>query len=376
VTRRSAHLDEKHDALRMEIRSRLAGFADELGEWEAQSGIPRAVWRKLGAWGYLDLPSSGPGLFESMVFLEELGRTGYSGFRAAVGVHAYMATHYVRAHGSADVRRKYLPGAATGDLVAALAITEADAGSDLAALATTGSVTGDGVVVDGVKTLVTNGIAADVHIVAVRSGPSTTGPTGLSLVAVDADAPGVTVTPRPIAAWRACGTADVRYDGAPGTLLGRAGSGFYYLMRGLPFERLVAATLALGGAEQCLAATTAHLRSRHAFGGPLAALQSVRHTVAGLATRLAAARHLVHDTAWRFSEGELPVAEAAMAKLYATETACVVADECLRLHGAAGYATDSAVLRAHTEARAATVAAGPSEVMLDLVAASVLDQGA
>ncbi len=374
------HLTEEHESFRAEVRANLAAhIIGPLADWDAAAELPRSVWRLLGSWGYLDLAYSGADLFRSVVLLEELGRTGYSGFRAAVGVHAYMATQYLAAYGSPELRQRYLPGAATGERIAALAITEPQAGSDLGALALAATAKGESLVLDGTKAVVTNGTTADFVVVAARTGPADTGPTGLSLVVVDTDTPGLTVTARPTAGWRAAGVAELEFDGVEvpaANVVGRTGSGFYYLMRGLSFERVVAAALAIGGMDHCLDLTRTHLRSRHAYGAPLAALQSPRHTIADLATRLSAARHLLYDTAWRFTRGDLPVNEAAMAKLYATELACEVADRCLRLHGVAGYTPDSPVVRAHLEARAATVAAGPSEVMLDLIASAELDHPA
>ncbi|GAB6899064.1 acyl-CoA dehydrogenase family protein [Kineosporia succinea] len=353
-----------------------------LPQWEAQRQVPPSAWKALGAAGLLGLPhpvadgGSGQSLSQSLPALEELGRTGYAGFRAAVGVHAWMATHYLATAAGPELRETYLGPAIRGERVAALAVTEPGAGADLNALTTTAVPDGDGYRLHGAKSMVTNATSAGFAVVAARTRPGATGPTGLSLLVVDLPGPGVTVTPQELEGWHCAGTAHVSFDGVrlPGrALIGRAGRGFHYLMRGFQSERVVAAALAVGGTDRCLHDTITHVRTRQAFGARLADLQSVRHTLAGLSTELAAARLLVRDAAARLDRGDLAVSECSAAKLYATELACRVADRCLQLHGSAGYTAGSTVARAHREARAATMAAGPSEVMLDLIANVLLD---
>ncbi len=321
-------------------------------------------------------------MFHSVVLLEELGRTGYAGFRAAIAVHAYMATHYLATAGSAELQRAYLVPAIRGDKVAALAITEAGAGSDLARLATTADPAGQDFVVSGEKTMVTNGTTADFYVVAVRTTPQVRstrrGVTGLSLLVIDAHEPGIRATAQNKIGWHCSDTASVRFDQVtvPSShLIGRRDSGFYYLMQGFQLERLVAAALAIGGADRCLEETIAHVRRRDVFEGTLSSLQAVRHRLADLSARLAAARQLVYHAAWCHGTENLAVEECSMAKLLATELACEIADACLQLHGAPGYVEESMVGRSYRDARAATIAAGPSEVMRDIIAHLVIDEG-
>ncbi|PWW59444.1 acyl-CoA dehydrogenase family protein [Actinokineospora spheciospongiae] len=374
---RSVHLTPAHEEFRAGVRATLAAHVlPHLPDWERARAIPRDAWERLGSWGYLGLLHTTDDLFRSVVLLEELGRTGYSGFRAAVAVHSHMATHYLAAHGSAALKDRYLTPAIAGTAVAALAVTEPQAGSDLGALAVTATPDGDDLLLDGTKSMITNGTTADFLVVAARTGRARTGPTGVSLVVVETATPGVEATPQEKPGWHSAATAELRFTAArvpASNVIGKRDSGFYYLMRGFQLERLVAATLALGGIEHCLDATRDHLRTRHAFGAPLASRQAPRHTIADLTTRLHAARHLTYDAVRRLAGGDLPATEASMAKLLTTELACEVADRCLQLHGSPGYAADSPVARAHAEARAATMAAGPSEVMRDLIAAALLD---
>ncbi|GLZ39078.1 acyl-CoA dehydrogenase family protein [Actinokineospora sp. NBRC 105648] len=367
----SVHLGPDHERFRRRVRALLESeVVPRLPEWERARHIPRSGWRLLGTAGLLGLATSTEhDLFHSLVLLEELGRTGYSGFRAAVAVHAYMATHYL------PRTSPRLTTATRGESVGALAITEPGAGSDLAALTTRAHPDGDWLVLDGHKTMITNGTTADFLVVATRTGEAERGPTGLSLVVVDAPTTGLSATPIRLPGWHCADTADIHLTNVRvprDNVLGKPNTGFYQLMRGLQTERVVAAALALGGIERCLADTQDFARARTVFGTPLATSQVVRHALASMATELAAARTLTYDAAWRLSRGDLPVAECSMAKLYATELACRVADKCLQLHGSHGYQADSPIARAHTESRAATMAAGPSEVMLDLIATELL----
>ena len=382
----SIYFSADHQRFRAEVRQVLAELVGAGGEeWERDRQVPRGLWTELARHQLLGLayPTSLGGtdrdLFYSVAFLEELGRTGYGGLRAAVAVHCFMATHYLARAGSDDLKARYLAPAIRGERVAALAVTEPAAGSDLARVSTTAERDGDHFVVDGRKTMVTNGTTADFYVVAVRTTPTLAtgrpGTTGLSLVVVDAEAPGLTTTRLDTMGWRCADTAEVCFEGVhvpSEALIGRLDSGFYYLMRGFQFERLVAAAMALGGAEGCLDEIRRHVGERQMFAGRLADLQAVRHQIAGLATELAASRGLVHHAAWRFGSTDLPVQECSMAKLHVTELACRIADAGLQLHGSQGYLDGSAISRYYRDSRAATMAAGPSEVMRDIIAHGVL----
>jgi acyl-CoA dehydrogenase len=263
-----------------------------------------------------------------VVFLEELGRTGFGGLRAAVSVHAYMATYYIARSGGAMLRQRYLVPAVAGDKIAALAITEPTAGSDLAGLASTVHEQPDHFVINGIKTMVSNGSSADFYVVLARDAArpaAPRSPAGFSLFVVDAGSPGITIHRTEPMGWRVADPATVSFDGVRvplGHAVGRPNSGFYQLMRGFQLERVVAAVLALGGADRSLRVTREHLVRREAFGARLADLQAIRHRVADLATELAAARQLAYHAVWRYQSDDMgSVRECSMAKLYATELA-------------------------------------------------------
>ncbi|SRR6266487_1868380 len=385
----SVYLTESHQRFRAEVRDYLAReLVPFAAGWEAQGRLPRHAWKSLGEQGLLgllhsvDVGGSDRDLFYSVVFLEELGRTGFGGLRAAVSVHAYMATYYLARAGSALLKQRHLAPAIAGDKISALAVTEPGAGSDLAAVASTWHEQPDHVVINGTKSMVSNGSSADWYLVLARSrtsaGPPVRGPAGLSLFVVDADSAGITVERTPPLGWRAADPATVRFDSVrvpPGHRVGNPNSGFYQLMRGFQLERIVAALLALGGADRSLQITREYLVRRRAFGARLADQQAVRHRVADLATDLAAARELVYHAAWRYQSDDIgSVRECSMAKLRATEFAARMADASMQLHGANGYLDDSEVARAFRDARAATIAAGPSEVMRDIIARIEIDE--
>lgn len=386
----SIYLTEQHERFRVQVRDFLArDILPFAADWEAQRRLPRHAWNSFGGQGLLGLNHSREvggserDLFSSVVFLEELGRTGFGGLRAAISVHAYMATYYLARSGSAMLRQRYLAPAVAGNKIAALAITEPAAGSDLAGLASSVHEQPDHFVINGVKTMVSNGSSADFYVVLARAArpsgaPSARNPAGFSLFVVDADSPGLTIHRTEPMGWRTADPATVSFEDVRvplGQAIGRPNSGFYQLMRGFQLERVVAAVLALGGADRSLRVTRDHLVRRSAFGARLADLQAVRHRIADLATDLAAARQLVYHAVWRYQSDDMgSVRECSMAKLCATELASSIAGVSLQLHGALGYLDATEVARTFRDTRAATVAAGPSEVMRDIIARLEIDE--
>lgn len=349
----SIYFTEQHERLRVRVRDFLArDILPFAADWEAQRRLPRHVWKSFGEQGLLGLnhPREAGGgdcdLFSSVVFLEELGRTGFGGLRAAVSVHAYMATYYIARSGGAMLRQRYLVPAVAGDQIAAL-------GRLLPGPR------------PGRRAVRGFGPAEPGRFFAVR---------GRCRQPWDHDPPhradGLARRGSGDGVLRRCAGATKL-----GRAVGRPNSGFYQLMRGFQLERVVAAVLALGGADRSLRVTREHLVRRRAFGARLADLQAVRHRVADLATELAAARQLVYHAVWRYQSDDMgSVRECSMAKLYATELASRVADLSLQLHGAHGYLDDTEVARTFRDARAATIAAGPSEVMRDIIARLEIDE--
>lgn len=351
----------------------LAPYADG---WEERRFIAPQGWRALAKAGLLDLPHSGPGFLDSALFLEELGRTGYGGIRAAVGVHAYMAPSYLARFGSPELKEAYLPAIHSGRMVAALAISEEGAGSDLSHLSTRAvpDPTG-GYRVSGTKLHVANGSQAGCFITLVRTGTVTgaaapgRGLAGTSLVVIDANSPGVRRVPESMLGWHSADVCRIEFDEVAvpqDRLIGRADRALMYLIEALDFERLVAGLLALGGADYCVALLDRHVRSHQVKDAPLSAHQAVRHRIADLTAELALVRQYAYHAAWLHSQGRLDTRTACVVKLRATEFAVTAAQTCVQYHGANGYLDGSAPARLYRDAMAGTIAAGASELLRDL----------
>lgn len=363
-----------HREFRERVRHLLAQCVlPHADEWERNTHIPAQGWRSLGDHGLLAFGHGGEDFLRSAVFLEELGRTGYAGVRAAVGVHAYMAASYIELFGTAEQKARYLPRIRSGDLVVALAISEDEAGSDLSGL-TTEALSADesGRYVTGRKWPVANGSRADVFVTLARTRQATSarGLTGAGLVLVDGHSPGVSRRPEPMLGMRSADVCRVDFDRVRvghDQMLGREDRALMHLMKALDFERLVAGLLAVGGVHSSLALLGAFVRERRVGGAPLAAKQAVKHRLADLVAEFESVRHFAYLAAWRHSRGGLDSQTASILKLKATELAVETARVCVQFHGARGYAEDSAAARHYRDAMAGTIAAGASELMRDMI---------
>lgn len=355
-------------------------IAPHLDEWEARRRIPRHVWKMFAERGLLGLhyPRAYGGgelpFFHSVAYLEELGRLGSGGFRGALSVHSYMATTYLHLAGDDRQKLAYLKPAVAGDMIAALAITEPQAGSDVSGIQCAARATADGrYTLRGGKAFVTNGLTADFIVTAARTGGD--GSAGISLFVVDAGAPGVTRTPVEKLGWHCSDTANVEFDDVvveAEQLLGRRNSGFLWIMKAFQLERIAAALLAIGETDHALELARAYVKQRRVFGTTLAGHQVVRHRLAELMSRAEAARHLAYHAAWLHSQGRLAIAQCAMAKLRATELAVEAAGQCLQLFGGHGYLAEAPISRVFRDTRLATIAGGASEIMREIIAETEL----
>jgi len=382
MKRPSLYFSEEHDLLRESIRrfieSEVVPHADA---WERQRRIPAEIFRRMGELGFLGLNfpeaygGTGADFWYSVVFLEELARCGMGGFTSAVSVHQFMAINHIYKAGSEELKQRYLVPAIAGRTVAALGITEPDAGSDVAALRTTARRDGDSYVVNGAKTFITNGTYGDFITLAVKTGPER-GQAGLSLLVVDLDSPGVSRTKLDKMGWHSSDTAEIRFDEVRvpvGNLIGQENKGFYYLMESLQLERLVAAILAVAGSQLALDWTLQYLKERQAFGKKIGEFQAIRHRIADVATEIDVARQFVYHTGWLFEQGATVVKECSMAKLYTSELQKRTVDTCLQYFGGYGYMEDYPICRAYRDTRVGTIAGGSSEIMREIIARMVVD---
>ncbi|WP_406464780.1 acyl-CoA dehydrogenase family protein [Streptomyces sp. NBC_01622] len=362
-----------HDGFRARVRGLLDSLVRPNAEdWESERRISRSGWRTLGEAGLLSLEHSGPGFLHSAIFLEELGGLGYGGIRASVAVHAYMATSYLHLFGTEEQRQRYLPGARQGRLIAALALTESTAGSDLRDLGTRAHPTEHGYRVTGEKLYVANGSRADFIITLATSSPTRhgNGLSGASLLVVDADAAGVSRHPEPMLGWHSADVCRVRFtdvDVTADQLVGRSERALLHLVQALDFERLVAGMLAVGGVGHCLTLLRAFVGEHRVKGVPLGTHQAVRHRIAELESSYELVRHYGYRAAWLQANGRLDTRTASVLKLRATELAVTAAQTCLQFHGARGYAADAVAARLYRDAIAGPIAGGASELLRDLV---------
>jgi acyl-CoA dehydrogenase len=376
---------DEHEMLRRTVRAFVEKeVVPHVDGWEEAGRIPRAFWRRLGELGLLGLEfpveygGAGGDFLSSVVLGEEMARCRSGGVAFSVLVHTDMSSPWLTRYGTEAQKRRYLPGIVSGETVCALGITEPGTGSDMAAIATRAVRDGDRYRLTGSKIFITNGVYGDLYFVAARTGPGTSARrhAGISMFLVERDTPGFTVSRRlDKMGMRASDTAELVLQDCPvpaASLLGEEGRGFHQLAAGLQRERVMAAVLALAGAGQALEDTLGYLRERHAFDGPLAAKQVLRHRVADMATEIEAARHLVHHAASLYTAGRDCVTEVSMAKLFATEVANRVAYQAVQLHGGYGYMREFPVERFFRDVRLWTIASGTSEIMREIVAKRLL----
>ncbi|MBI2217842.1 MAG: acyl-CoA dehydrogenase family protein [Candidatus Rokubacteria bacterium] len=349
-------------------------------EWETAGRLPKAIFRRMGELGFLGVEygekygGAGADLFTTVVLHEECARSRSGSFAMAVGVHTDMASPHLYWTGSEALKERYLPGMCRGETISAIAVTEPGGGSDVAAIRTRAVRDGDHYVINGSKTFITNGAMADVYFVAARveGGEPAKRHRGISMFLVDRDTPGFRVS-RTLdkMGMRASDTAELSFEDMrvpADTLLGREGAGFYEVMRVFQRERLVAGLHAVAMSERALEDTIAYVRERHAFGGPLAGKQVVRHTLAELGTSIEAARWLTYATCAKFASGEDCLREISMVKLFAAEMAQRVAYDCVQLHGGYGYMREYPIERFARDVRLLTIGGGTSEIMKEIIA--------
>jgi alkylation response protein AidB-like acyl-CoA dehydrogenase len=371
--------EEHHDRLRESIRAfvekELTPHADE---WE-ETTFPDAVIRRMGELGFLGLSmpeqygGQGGDYFCNLVLAEEMGRSNSGGLTMGVAVHTDMAMPPIHLFGSEEQKQEWLVPAIQGEKILCLGITEPDAGSDVAGIKTRAVRDGDDYVINGSKTYITNGHRADVIVLVTKTDPDA-GYDGFTLFLVPMDAPGVIREQKlEKLGMHASDTAllafqDVRVPAS--AMLGQEGKGFYHIMWELQGERLIGAAGCVAGAQRCFDKTLEYALEREAFGRPIGKFQAIRHKFAEMATKIEAGRQMTYTTAWRFNNGEYPVREISMAKLFTAQMACEVTDECLQIHGGAGYMREYGIERAWRDMRLNRIGAGSDEIMLDVIGRS------
>ncbi len=379
MRRRMPGLDpftEDHQAFRRTVREFCEReLAPHARAWDAAAEFPRALFRTFGELGFFGIRHppewGGTGLdwWYVVAYAEELVRCRNAGLAMAMLVHGEMAIPVIADLGTDEQKREFLAPAIRGERIAALAISEPDAGSDVAALRTTARRDGDDLVVNGAKTWITNGARADFLTLAVRTGGP--GHEGLSLLLFPTDTPGFQVSRtlekvgNPSSDTALLFFEDCRVPAR--WLLGEENQGFYHVMANFQGERLVAAVQAVAGMQLMVEDALRYAGERSAFGRPLARMQVWRHKLAEHLTAIEAARWLTYRACDLLQRGEPAVKEISMAKLFACDLAQRVAYDCMQLHGGMGYVLETDVARAWRDVRVMTIAGGTSEIMKEII---------
>jgi acyl-CoA dehydrogenase len=367
----------EHEQLRMRVRAFVQReLAPHAQSWEAARWFPNEVFAALAGEGLLALKfpheygGDGDPVADA-VFVEELARCDSGGVAAGIGAHIGIALPPIWRFGTEAQHRRFLLPGLRGELIAALAITEPDAGSDVASLRTRARPVDGGYLVNGSKTFITGGVRADILVTAVRTGERN-GHADISFLIVERG-PGVHSTPLEKLGWHASDTALISFDDVfvpEENLLGEEGRGFYLIMANFQWERLLMALGAVGAMQVCFERTLAFVRTRETFGRPLGSHQAVRHKLAEVAVTIQAGRDVTYAALRRYVAGEDATREVTIAKLATQRAAVDVIDTCLGLHGGAGTLSEVGLERALRDARLGPIGGGTDEIMKEILGRS------
>ena len=370
---------EEHDMLRASARRFMEKeVAPNHPRWEEQGYVDRSLWTRAGAAGFLcasmpeEYGGSGADIRYSVVLMEEQFRIGATG--PGFGLHSEIVAPYLLHHGSEYLKSKYLPRMATGEMISAIAMTEPGTGSDLQGVKTTAVRDGDGYVLNGSKTFITNGWNCDLVIVVAKTDPAA-GSRGMSLFVVDTTMPGFTKGRRlHKMGMSAQDTSELFFDNVRvpiGNLIGEEGRGFAYLMQELPWERLQIALTAVAAAQAALEWTLEYTRERRAFGKAVADFQTVAHRLAEIKTEITVGQVFIDRCIELKLEDKLDAETASMAKYWASEMQFKALDQCVQLFGGYGYMHEYPIARAWADARVQRIYGGTNEIMKELISRSL-----
>ncbi|WP_245671380.1 acyl-CoA dehydrogenase family protein [Nocardia amamiensis] len=367
---------------RRELRSTVRGFVEReilpyLDGWEREGEIPRGLHKKAGALGLLgaQFPESAGGSggdgVDAMIVCEEMHQAGASGGLFASLFTCGISVPHIIASGNAEQIERWVKPTLAGERIGSLAITEPGGGSDVGHLTTTARRDGDHYIVNGAKTYITSGVRADFVVTAVRTGGP--GSAGISLLIVDKDTPGFTVSRKlDKMGWLASDTAELSYVDVRvpvANLVGPEDSGFHQIAGAFVSERVALAVQAYSSAQRCLDLTLAWVRNRETFGRPLISRQAVQNTVTEMARRIDVARVYTRDVVQRSAEGETDlIAEVCFAKNTAVEAGEWVANQAVQLFGGLGYMRESEIERQYRDMRILGIGGGTTEILTGLAA--------
>ncbi|MCV7431606.1 acyl-CoA dehydrogenase family protein [Mycolicibacterium bacteremicum] len=378
---RRALFDDDHELFRESFRRFLdAEVVPYYDQWERDGIVPREVFSSAGKSGFLGMaiPAEfgGGGVSDfrfNTVIAEEVARTGTVSF--GINLHNDVCLPYFLEYTNEDQQRRWLPGLASGELIAAVAMTEPGTGSDLAGIKTTATRNGDDYILNGSKTFISNGLNADLVIVAAVVDDAPAGRSGLSLLIVERDTPGFE-RGRNLdkIGMHAQDTAELFFHDArvpAANLLGEPGSGLTALKTNLAQERMTIAVAGIASAKQALDWAVEYVKERNAFGRPISDFQNTKFVLASVKTETEVVQSFVDDCVRELVAGTLTADRAAMAKLAASELQGSAVDRCLQLFGGYGYMTEYPIARAYVDARIGRIYGGTSEIMRQIISKSM-----
>jgi acyl-CoA dehydrogenase len=378
----SIYITEEHALLRAQVHRFVADEVEPVAAaWEDEGCVPREVLRRMGSLGFFGLMydpaygGSGADPVTNLVFAEALSQSTFGGFIVTVLVHTDMASPHLHHAGNAAQLERYMPKIVGGEAITAVAVTEPDAGSDVAGIRTRAERIGDQFVLNGTKMFITNGVFADVYFVAAKTQRSAAGERGsgsISMFIVEKGTPGLRVG-RALkkTGWLSSDTAELVFEDCripAENLLGRENDGFYSIVKNFQNERLMCAAMAVGHATQAIAMTLEHVKTRRAFGQPLWDKQTIRQRLALLQTKTDALRSHTYHCAWLMKEQRDCVREISGLKALSGELVNEVLYTCQQFHGGMGYIRETAIERLWRDARILAIGGGATEVMLEEVA--------
>lgn len=370
------YFDATHEAMRASARTFLAReVIPHLNQWEDDELFPRELYAKAAGAGFLGLgyPEEYGGVpcdqFHRIAMTEEFCRPGSLGLVAGL-FSLNIALPPILALGTEAQKQRFVPPVLAGEKIAALAITEPNAGSDVANIQTRAVRVGDHYIVNGAKTFITSGCRADFITTAVRTGGDGAG--GVSLLVIESDTPGFKVANKiRKMGWNASDTAELVFEDCrvpAENLLGEEGNGFAGIMRNFQDERLSMAVMAHAAAETAYEEALRYTKERSAFGRPLTGFQVTRHKLVDMATLVTAAKEFNYRVAAKMQAGEYPVAEVSMAKNFACHICDKVCYDAVQLHGGYGFAREYKVERLYRDTRILSLGGGTTEIMKEIIA--------
>jgi acyl-CoA dehydrogenase len=369
---------EEHELFRTQVRRLVeTEIVPKIPQWNRDGMSDRESWRKLGAAGFLganapaEYGGGGVDFLYDAIVVEEIARVRAHGLM--MGLHSDICMPYIASYGSEAQKRRYLPGACSGDLILAIAMTEPGTGSDLAAVQTTARRDGDSWVLNGAKTFISNGQISDAVIVVAKTDPKAKpAHRGISLIMVERDTPGF-VRGRKLdkLGFKGQDTSELFFEDCRvpiANLLGNEGQGFKMLMDKLAQERLTTAVGSLASARRCLDDTVAYTKQRRAFGQPIAGFQNTQFKLAEMETEIEVGQAFVDRCLVAHVRGDELAAEASMAKWWVTDLLKKVASQCLQLHGGYGFMMEFPVATDYADAAIQSIYAGTNEIMKVIIA--------